>query len=87
MEEEMKEKIPDTDSIEELARFWDAHDVTDFEEELEIVSEPVFQRDTETVTVPLGAQDVQAVRRIAELRGVDYVVLIQEWVLEKLHAS
>ena len=27
--------IPQTDSIEELAKFWDTHDVTDFEDALE----------------------------------------------------
>ena len=36
-------KIPQTDSIEELARFWDTHDLTDFEDELEEVTEPVFE--------------------------------------------
>jgi hypothetical protein len=37
-------KIPKIDSIEELAKFWDAHDVTDFEDELEEVREPVSDR-------------------------------------------
>jgi hypothetical protein len=37
-------KIPQNDSIEELAKFWDTHDITDFEEELEEVSEPGFDR-------------------------------------------
>jgi hypothetical protein len=27
--------IPKTDSVEELAQFWDTHDLTDFENELE----------------------------------------------------
>ena len=27
-------KLPQTDSIEELARFWDTPDLTDFEDEL-----------------------------------------------------
>ncbi len=36
--------IPDTDSIRELAEFWDTHDVTDFEDRLEEVREPVFRR-------------------------------------------
>ena len=35
--------IPKTDSIQELAHFWDTHDLTDFEDELEEVSEPVFE--------------------------------------------
>ena len=35
-------KIPETDSIQELAQFWDTHDLTDFEEQLEEVTERVF---------------------------------------------
>jgi hypothetical protein len=47
MEEPMNTaKIPQTDSIEELARFWDSHDVADFEGELEEAVEPVFERET-----------------------------------------
>ena len=82
-----KLKIPETDSIEELAKFWDTHDLTDYEDQLEKVTEPVFQRGVESIAVPLRTQEVQAVRRIAESQGVDYIALIQEWVLEKLHSS
>lgn len=80
-------KIPETDSIEELAQFWDTHDLTDFEDQLEKVTEPVFQRGVESVAVPLQPQEVQAVKRIAESQGVDYIALIQGWVLEKLRSS
>ena len=45
------------------------------------------ERGIETVAVPLQPQEIQAVRRIAESQGVDYVALIQGWVLEKLHSS
>jgi predicted DNA binding CopG/RHH family protein len=82
-----KLKIPETDSIEELAKFWDTHDLTDYEDQLAEVTEPVFQRGVETIAVPLRPQEVQAVRRIAESQGVDYIALIQGWVLEKLHSS
>ncbi len=37
-------RIPDTDSIEELARFWDTHDLTDFQDQLEEVATPVFEK-------------------------------------------
>jgi predicted DNA binding CopG/RHH family protein len=80
-------KIPETDSIEELAQFWDTHDLTDYEDQLEKVTEPVFQRGVESVAVPLQPQEVQAVKRIAESQGVDYIALIQGWVLEKLRSS
>jgi hypothetical protein len=32
-----------TDSIHELAQFWDQHDLADFEDELEEVAESVFE--------------------------------------------
>lgn len=44
-----QQNIPRTDSIEELAKFWDSHDLTDFEDQLEEVTEPVFERQTETL--------------------------------------
>ncbi len=36
-------KMPQTDSIQKLAHFWDTHDLTDFEDEFEEVNEPVFE--------------------------------------------
>ena len=38
------QRLPETDSIQELARFWDTHDLTDFEADLEEVGEAVFVR-------------------------------------------
>ena len=32
------------DSVQELAQFWDTHELTDFEDQLEEVTEPVFER-------------------------------------------
>jgi len=36
------QRIPNTDSIEELARFWDTHDLPDFQAELQEVRTPIF---------------------------------------------
>jgi predicted DNA binding CopG/RHH family protein len=78
-------KIPHTDSIAELARFWDTHDLTDFADELEEVSESVFERrGEETVTIRLPTAEVEAVKRLARAKGVGHTALIQEWVREKL---
>ena len=38
--------LPKTDSILELARFWDTRDLTDFENELEEITERVFDSPT-----------------------------------------
>lgn len=80
------QRLPNTDSIQELARFWDTHDLTEFEDQLEEVGEPVFKRDTD-ITVRLETDDAKAVREMARLRGVPESELIREWVLERIHAT
>jgi hypothetical protein len=89
MEEAMKgEKIPETDSIEELARFWDSHDLTDFEDQLEEVTEPVFQGEPGLrLSIRLNPEELESLRRLASERGLEEAVLIREWVLERLHES
>lgn len=39
-----RHRLPNTDSVQELAGFWDKHDLTDFADELQEVREPVFVR-------------------------------------------
>lgn len=81
-------KIPQTDSIEELARFWDTHDLTEFEEDFEEVSERVFERKTDPVIrLQLTPDQASILHRLAESRGVDDGTLVREWVEEKLRAS
>ncbi|RUT09804.1 hypothetical protein DSM106972_002990 [Dulcicalothrix desertica PCC 7102] len=80
------QKLPQTDSIKELAEFWQTHDLTDFEDELEEVTEPVFERKT-ILQIELQPQDVEAVRETARQRGVSDTELIREWVLEKIRTA
>ena len=78
-----KSKLPKTDSIQELAEFWDAHDLTDFEGGLEEVAEPVFVRRT-TIKVPLESREAEAVEQMAQAKGVSREDLIREWILQKI---
>ena len=80
-----RQRIPQTDSIQELATFWDTHDLTEFEDQLEEVTDTVFERQTRSVAVPLQPKEIEAVKRIADSKGIGYDALIREWVLEKLH--
>ena len=82
------ERIPETDSIEELARFWDSHDLTDFEDQVEEVAEPVFQGEPGVkLSIRLNPKELESLRRLASKRGLEEAVLIREWVLERLHQS
>src|SRR5437868_4775231 len=80
------QKLPQPDSIQGLAQFWDTHDLADFEAELEEVAEPVFERAT-TVTLRLESGEAAAVKRMAESQGVADVDMIRQWVLEKISSS
>ena len=79
-------RLPKTDSIQELADFWDNHDITEFEEELEEVTERVFERDAD-ITVHLETDVARVVREMARSRGVADWELIREWVLERIHGT
>jgi predicted DNA binding CopG/RHH family protein len=88
VEKEMsRQTIPQSDSIQELAAFWDTHDLTEFEDQLEVVGGTVFERQAELVAVLLQPTEVEAVKRIADSKGIGYDALIREWVIEKLHTS
>ena len=64
-------KIPSTDSIDELARFWDSHDLTDFTNQLEEITNPLFTRRSSTeVTVRLRPAEAKAVQRVAKTKHV-----------------
>ena len=79
-------KIPQTDSIRETAQFWDTHDLTDFEDQLEEVAEPVFEHET-PLKIHLPSREAETVEEIARSRGVGPADLIRQWVLERIHAS
>jgi predicted HicB family RNase H-like nuclease len=76
-------KIPETDSIEELARFWETHDITDFEDQLEEVTEPVFELGG-TLQVRLRPEELKAVESAAKSKGVPQEELVHEWIVEKI---
>ena len=81
-------KILQTDSVTELARFWDSHDLTEFEDELEEIRETVFDRGGQNVVhVRLRPEQAATLRRIAQAKGIDETELVRDWVDEKLRAS
>ena len=80
--------MPDTDSIEKLASFWDHHDLTDFGHALEEASEPVFVRAKgASVSIELRPAEAQQLKKIARSRGVRETTILRRWILERLHES
>ncbi|MCR4289588.1 MAG: BrnA antitoxin family protein [Candidatus Scalindua sp.] len=77
-----KEFIPKTDSIQKLAHFWDTHDLTDFEGELEEVKSSVFEKNI-VLRIHLQRDEAESVMKIAESKRISYDDLIRQWVIER----
>jgi len=86
MEKSMKTPMPDTDSIRELAEFWDTHDFTDYEDQFEEVSEPLFSKKS-VIQVEVTSQEAEAVDELAKSKGVKAADLVRQWVQEKVSVS
>ncbi len=81
-----RQRLPDTDSVEELARFWDNHDLTDFGDDLQEVREPVFVRAKGTsLSIELQPAEAQHLKKIARSKGVKENTVLRQWILERLH--
>jgi hypothetical protein len=76
-------KLPRTSAVKKRARFWDTHDLTDFETELEEVTEPVFAHGT-PIHIHLDPTDADSLRRIAAAKGISEAELIRDWVRQRL---
>ncbi|MCP4696782.1 MAG: hypothetical protein GY862_08025 [Gammaproteobacteria bacterium] len=74
--------IPETDSIQALAQFWDSHDLTDFDDELEEATETVFNREA-VMEIYLSSNEAKTVKEIADSQGVGAADLIRGWIIEK----
>jgi flagellar biosynthesis/type III secretory pathway M-ring protein FliF/YscJ len=79
-------EIPKTDSIQELAQFWDSHDLSDFEDQLEEVEDVVFEFGP-NINVHLRPEEANAVKKMAKSKGVDSAKLVREWILEKINTD
>ena len=78
-------RLPSTDSIEELAKFWDTHDLTDFEEHLEEAAEPVFVRAKRaSLTIELDPTEARHLKKIARSKGLKAATLVRQWIVERL---
>ena len=83
-----KQTLPRTDSVEELAKFWDSHDLTDFEGDLEEAGEPVFVRARGvSLSIDLQPGEAQQLRRIARSKGAKEATVLRQWIVERLHES
>jgi predicted DNA binding CopG/RHH family protein len=81
-------KIPEFETDEEMAAWFDTHDTADFMDDMEETAEKFDVIRTNFVTrlidVRLRSDYFEAIQAVAERKGMPYQMLVQRWLLEKL---
>lgn len=81
-------KLPNFDkmSLDEIAHFWDTHNVTDYENETRDV-DIVFELDkprTESLVLRVQKDIKQKLQKVARSKGLNVSTLSRMWLMEKL---
>ncbi len=89
MKKNGKSRIPKFKSLEEEAKFWDMHSVTDFEDEtedVEIVLDLAKPR-TDTLVLRIQKKLKDQLSKVAKKKGLNASTLARIWIAEKLQHS
>ena len=79
-------KIPQFETEQEEAEFWDTHDATDYLDDTEPVDvEFVDARPRKVqISLRLAPTTITQLKAVARQRGIGYQTLIRLWILEQL---
>ena len=84
-----KSKIPEFRTIKEEAAFWDTHDVTDYIEEMEVVSGAYLPQAGErktVMTIRIAPSLKERVEQVARSYDISTSSLVRMWIVDKLRS-
>ena len=82
---EKKMKIPEFKTIKEMATFWDSHDITDFEDQLIEVKEPIFEKmKSGIISFVLDSEQYDKLKKIADQKKLNTISLLNKWVIKQI---
>lgn len=81
-----KSRIPEFKSMEEEAKFFDTHDMADFQDEFKTVRAKFSQNLSEGITIRLDQKTLSKLRNQAHKKGVGPTTLARMWLLEKIQS-
>ncbi len=82
-----KSRIPAFASREEAAKWFDTHDMADYQDEFETVPARFAKNLSQGITVRLDPQTLAQVRSRAREKGIGPTTLIRMWIMERLANS
>lgn len=81
-----KSRIPEFKNRQEEAKFFDSHDMADFQDELKTVRAAFSQNLSQGITIRLDEKTLGKLRDKAHKKGVGPTTLARMWLLEKLQS-
>lgn len=82
--ERRKSRIPKFKSREQAARWFDTHDMADYQDEFKTVRAEFSKNLSEGITIRLDAETLARVRSQASKKGIGPTTLIRMWIMERL---
>ena len=82
-----KSKIPEFKTIKEEAAFWDAHDVTDYIEEMDLVAGAYLPQAGESktvMTIRIAPSLKERLEQVARSYDISTSSLVRMWIVDKL---
>lgn len=79
-----KKSIPEFKSREEEAKFFDTHDMTDYQNEFKTVRARFADNLSKGITIRLDPKTLSELRSHAKKKGIGPTTLARMWVLEHL---
>ncbi len=81
-------KLPTCDNEQEAAEWFASHDTAPYMDEMEEVPEKISIARSRPAKKPVGlrlrSDYLEALKKVAERKGIPYQTLIQMWLVEKL---
>jgi predicted DNA binding CopG/RHH family protein len=86
-ERQTRDPLPEFQSRQEMAEFWDTHDFTDYMDDFKPVKARVAKQLSEGITIRFDAETLTELREQAKEKGVGPTTLARMWVLERLRGE
>ena len=80
----IKSRIPEFKNREEEAKFFDTHDMADFQDEFKTVKVRFAKNLSEGLNIRLDPETLIKVRGKARQKGIGPTTLVRMWVMEQL---
>lgn len=77
-------RIPDFKNRQEMAQWFDTHDMADYQDEFKTVRARFAKNLSEPVTIRLDPETLKKLRQQAHQKGIGPTTLARMWILERL---